>query len=238
MPNITRGHSRTPIIDAAIDRAVTMPSSTIRSHVDSLRRRNPEANPARIIELLSKEYTMVLQGAGGAVGAAAAVPGVGTGVSLALSSGDVATFFASSSAYALAVAEVHGIQVEDIERRRALLLATVLGETGAQTVADASGKPAAAWGTALLTTMPQSTIKQVNRVLAKRFIKRQVVKQGSLMMGRIIPFGIGAAIGIAGGRTLARTVVNQAIDAFGPPPETFARPVVIDGSKRRAAIER
>ena len=237
MAIITRGHSRTPVIDAAIDRAVTMPSTTIRSHVDSLRRRNPEASPARIIELLGREYTMVLQSAGGAVGAAAAVPGVGTGVSLALSSGDVATFFASSSAYALAVAEVHGIEVNDIERRRALLLATVLGDSGAQTVADASGKSAAAWGTALLTTMPKSTIKQVNRVLAKRFIKRQVVKQGSLMVGRIIPFGIGAAIGIAGGRTLARTVVDQATQAFGPAPATFARPTVIEG-KRRAKIER
>src|SRR5690606_37155028 len=151
-----------------------------------------------------------------------------TGVSLALSSGDVATFFASSAAYALAVAEVHGIEVHDIERRRVLLLATVLGDSGAETVANASGKSAAAWGTALLTTMPKSTIKQVNRVLAKRFIKRQMVKQGSLMVGRIIPYGIGAAIGIAGGRTLAKTVVAQASQAFGPPPVTFVRPTVID----------
>lgn len=163
---------------------------------------------------------------------------MGTGVSLVLSSGDVATFFASSSAYALAVAEVHGIEVNDIERRRALLLATVLGESGAQTVADASGKSVSAWGTALLTTMPQSTIKQVNSVLAKRFIKRQVVKQGSLMVGRVIPFGIGAAIGIAGGRALARTVVQQATEAFGPPPPAFVRPTVINDASQRVTIER
>ncbi|MBI9114637.1 hypothetical protein [Sanguibacter suaedae] len=220
---------RTPVIDAALDRAVTMPSATIRGHVDALRRRNPEATPERIIELLGKEYVRVMQGAGGAVGAAAAVPGIGTGVSLALSSGDVATFFAASSAYALAVAEVHGIEVHDVERRRALLLATVLGDSGAQAVTDASGRSVNAWGTALLTTMPRSTLKQVNRVLAKRFVKRQLVKQGSLTVGRIIPFGIGAVIGITGGRALARTVVEQATKAFGPPPAEFVRPTVIEG---------
>lgn len=74
MAIITRGSSRTPIIDAAIDRAVALPTARVRSHVDSLRRRNPEASPARIIELLGREYALVLQGAGGAVGAAAAVP--------------------------------------------------------------------------------------------------------------------------------------------------------------------
>lgn len=219
---------RTPFIDAAIDRAVTMPSTTIRAHVDSLRRRNPEASPRQIIDLLTREYTLLLQGAGGAVGAAAAVPGIGTGVSLVLSSGDIATFFASSAAYALAVAEVHGIEVNDVERRRALLLATVLGDAGAETVADASGKSAAAWGTALLTTMPRSTLKQVNNTLTKRFIKRQLAKQGSLALGRVIPFGIGAVIGVAGARTLARTVVEQATDAFGPAPRTFVRPAVIE----------
>ena len=216
---------RTPLIDDAIDQAVTIPAASIRAHVDSLRRRNPEASPQRIITLLTREYSMFMQGTGGAVGTAAVLPGVGTGVSLALSAADVAAFFTTSSAFALAVAEVHGIEVHDVERRRALLLAAVLGDSGAQAIAEVSGKPIAAWGTVLLTSMPSSTIRQVNHVLTGRYVKRLVVKQSSLALGRIIPFGIGAAVGVLGGRALSRTVIHQTTRAFGPAPATFASPV-------------
>ena len=216
---------RTPLLDAALDQAVTIPASTIRAHVDSLRRRNPEADPKRIIRLLTREYSLLLQGAGGAVGTSAVIPGIGTGVSLVLTTADVATFFTASCAYALAVAEVHGIEVHDVERRRALLLAAVLGDSGARAVADASGKPVAAWGTVLLTSMPKSTIRQVNKVLTGRYVKRLMVKQSSLALGRIIPFGIGAAVGVIGGRALSRTVIHQTTRAFGPAPAQFASPV-------------
>lgn len=227
--------SRTPLLDAAIDHAVTIPSGAIRSHVDGLRRRNPEASPEQLIGLLTREYSFLLQGAGGAVGTAAVIPGIGTSVSIVLSTADVATFFTASSAYALAVAEVHGIEVHDTERRRVLLLAAVLGDSGAKAIAEVSGKPMAAWGTVLLTSMPTNTIRQVNKVLTGRFVKRMMVKQTSLALGRVIPFGIGAAVGILGGRALARTVVHQTGKAFGPPPTHFLTPVS-EKSRGRADV--
>lgn len=222
---LRRSAQRTPLLDDALDQAVTIPASTIRAHVESLRRRNPEASPERIIALLTRRYSMFMQGSGGAVGTVAVLPGVGTGVSLALSTADIAAFFTASSAYALAVAEVHGIEVHDVERRRALVLAAVLGESGARAVAEVSGKPVGAWGTVLLTAMPTSTIRQVNHVLTGRYVKRMIVKQSSLALGRIIPFGIGAAVGVLGGRALSRTVIHQTTRAFGPAPATFASPV-------------
>ena len=67
------------IVEAALAKAVTIPSSTIHAHVDSLRRRNPEATPEQLVRLLEKEYLLVVQSTGGAVGATAAAPAVGTG---------------------------------------------------------------------------------------------------------------------------------------------------------------
>ena len=72
---------------------MTIPSSTIHAHVESLRRKHPQATPEEVIRLLEKEYLLVVQGTGGAVGATAAAPAVGTGVALALTASDVATFF-------------------------------------------------------------------------------------------------------------------------------------------------
>jgi len=215
------------VFDALVDKAVTIPSSTIRRHVDSVRRRNPEASPAEIIKILEKEYLRVVAAAGGAVGAAAAIPAVGaaaaipavgTGAGVALTTADVATFFTASAAFSLAVADVHGIQSDDVARRRALLLATVLGTKGARDIESAIGGSTTAWGKVLLTTMPQGSVRKVNKALASAFLKRQLAKHGGLALGRLVPFGVGAAVGLAGGRALGHGVVAQSRRAFGPPP--------------------
>ncbi|SDF72337.1 hypothetical protein SAMN04487781_2391 [Cellulosimicrobium cellulans] len=213
----------TPLLDAALDKAVTIPSHVIRAHVDSVRRRNPEASPAQIVRILEREYLLVIQAAGGAVGAAASFPAVGTGVGIALTSSDVATFFASSAAFALAVADVHGIAVDDVGRRRALLLATVLGEKGARDVERATQGSGLAWGKVLLTSMPAGTLVKVNKALGNRFLRTQLAKQSGLALGRLVPFGVGAVVGVAGARALGHGVIAQSRRAFGPPPSVFGR---------------
>jgi hypothetical protein len=213
----------TPLLDAALDKAVTIPSHVIRAHVDAVRRRNPEASPAQIVRILEREYLLVIQAAGGAVGAVAGFPAVGTGVGIVLTSSDIATFFASSAAFALAVADVHGIAVDDVQRRRALLLATVLGEKGARDVERATQGSGLAWGKVLLTSMPAGTLVKVNKALGNRFLRTQLAKQSGLAIGRLVPFGIGAVVGVAGARALGHGVIGQSRRAFGPPPSVFGR---------------
>ena len=209
------------ILDAALDQAVAIPSTAVHNHVDKIRRRNPGATPAQVITILEKQYMLAVGSSGGAVGAIAAVPAVGTGTAIALTAGEVATFFASSAAFALAVADVHGVAVEDTARRRALLMATVLGDQGARTVGAQTGLAPQAWARGLLVNMPTTTIRRVNAALARRMLRRQATRQGTLALGRIIPFGIGAVIGVTGARALGRTVVVAAQRAFGPPPTHF-----------------
>ena len=215
-----------PFVDAALDKAVTIPSATIHAHVEKVRRRNPGADPQQIVRLLEKEYLNVVAATGGAVGAAAAIPSVGTGTATALTVGDVATFFGASAAFALAVASVHGIDVQDSERRKALLLATLLGESGAKAVEDTAGITTTRVARTLLTRMPLGTVRRVNAQLTKRMVKRQVAKQGGVALGRLAPFGIGLLIGVAGGRALGKTVVEGARTAFGPAPERFPQVIV------------
>jgi hypothetical protein len=216
----------TPLLDMLLDRAVTIPSAAIHKHVDSVRRRNPEAGPARIIEILEKEYLTLVSATGGAVGAAAAAPAVGTTAAAVLTTSDIATFFASSAAFSLAVADVHGIEIDDVGRRRALLLVSVLGDSGARDVERAAAGSQMAFGKVLLTTMPQSSIKRVNKVLAHRFLRKYAAKYGTLALGRMVPFGVGAVIGFAGGRALGHGVIAQSRKAFGPPPGRF--PAIVE----------
>lgn len=223
------------VIDAAFDKAVAIPSAAIHAHVDRIRRRNTQASPEQVIRILERQYLLAVSTSGGAVGAAAAAPAVGTGVAMALTTSEVATFFAASSAFALAVADVHGIAVEDTGRRRALLLATVLGDQGARTIGTEAGIGTKAWARTLLVNMPTTTIKRVNSALTRRLVRRQAAKQGALAFGRLAPFGIGAVIGATGARALGRTVVDGARRAFGPPPARF--PQVIEVAADDGAVQ-
>ncbi|BDO41085.1 hypothetical protein [Cellulomonas sp. NTE-D12] len=214
-------------IEKLLDKAVAIPSATIHAHVQKVRSRNPHATPEQVVRLLEKEYLAVVQVAGGAVGAVAAAPAVGTGTAFALTVSDVATFFGASAAFALAVASVHGIDVADTDRRKALLLASILGESGAAAVQDAAGIGSVRVARSLLTRMPLATVRKVNSTLTRRMIRRQVAKQGGLALGRLAPFGIGLAIGVAGGRALAHTVIDGSRIAFGPAPAVFPETLVI-----------
>lgn len=218
---------RPTFLDTAIDKAVSVPSATVHAHVDAVRRRNPEATPEQVVVLLEREYLRVIAAAGGVVGAAAAAPVIGTGLSMTLTVSDVATFFAASAAFTLAVASVHGIEVEDSPRRRALLLATILGDSGAAAVGEAAEIGSLTFARTLLTRVPTTTVKRVNKILTRRLVRKQVGRQSALALGRLAPFGVGAAIGVMGARALGRTVIDGARAAFGAAPATFPQTIEV-----------
>jgi len=220
------------LVQAALDKAVTIPSASIHAHVASVRRKNPGATPEQIIQLLEKEFLLVVAGAGGAVGAAAAAPVVGTGLATVLTVSDVATFFGASAAFSLAVASVHGIEVADSERRKALLLASLLGESSTKVIGDATEITTIRVGRLLLTRMPMGTVKKVNNQLTRRLVRKQAARMGGLALGRLAPYGIGAAIGVAGGRALGQSVIKGARIAFGPPPATFPQVIESESGTR------
>jgi len=58
------------------------------------------------------------------------------------------------------------------------------------------------------------------------------VTQGTSVVGRAIPFGIGAVIGGGGNHLLGRRVVTSSRSAFGPAPASF--PVSLDAVAKPA----
>ena len=78
-----------------------------------------------MITRLERHYLAAVIGLGGASGAAAAVPGAGTGIALATGAAEIAAFVSATGMYVLAVAEIHGVPVSDPQVRRALVLAVL-----------------------------------------------------------------------------------------------------------------
>ncbi len=211
-------------LDALLDGAMSVQHPVIVGYLDRLRSRRT-MTPARLIRLLERRYLAAVGTVGAAAGGTAALPGIGSGASLATAVVEVSAFVEATAVFALAVAEVHGLPTRDREYRRALILGLLLGDRGGALARSAGGS--AGWAEVLARRGSTEGMSRVNHSLMRHFVARFGVQQGALALGRALPLGIGAGIGVAGNLTLGRGVVAAARRAFGPPPPVLP-PRVID----------
>ncbi|MFY1686107.1 hypothetical protein ACN265_31790 [Micromonospora sp. WMMD730] len=218
VPEVAGGGQR--VLDL-LDKAITLQSPLVRKNIARARQRNPEATPAEVIRNLERMYVSALTGTGAAVGGAAAAPGVGTGVALALSGGEFLSSLQLSALFALSIAEVHGVPIDEVERRRTIVMGIMLGGSGSATITKMAERTGQHWGRLIVGQVPGETLRQINKVLGRHFITKYGTKQGIIVLGRVAPFGVGAVIGGGANAALAALAVRAARRAFGPPPTSW-----------------
>ena len=207
-------------LSAIIERGSRVQAPAIKAYVDRLRKANPDATPAEIVTKLEKYYLAAVMASGAAVGSAAAFPGIGTLAALSAVAGETVVFLEATAVFVLAVAEVHGIPADHRERRRALVLAVLVGEDSKQAIADliGRGRTSGAWLAEGAATLPLPAVAQLNSRLLRYFVKRYALRRGALAFGKLLPVGIGAVIGGVGNRMMGKKIVANARKAFGSPP--------------------
>ncbi|MFF7393993.1 hypothetical protein ACFZAE_36815 [Streptomyces scabiei] len=206
---------------ALLDKAIDLQTPLVRRNIARARQRKPEATPAEVLRSLERMYVSALSGTGAAVGATAAAPGVGTGVALAMSAGETLSSLELSALFALSVAEVHGVPIAEVERRRTIVMGVMLGGSGSTTIGKVAGRTGQHWGRQVVAKVPVETLRQINKVLGPNFIVKYGTKQGIIVLGRVAPFGIGAVIGGGANAALATLAVRAARRAFGPAPTSW-----------------
>jgi len=211
-----------------LDRVLTVQRPVVLAHIRSIRRGRPHASPDEIIRTLERRYLAAVTTGGAAVGATAAIPAIGTGASLALSGVETAGFLEASALFAQSVTEVHGIVVDDPDRARALVMTMVLGGAGTDLVQQLAGQVAGSgptrnkfWGETITKGLPRAAMGPIADRIKQTFIKRFAVAQGTNVVGRLIPFGIGAVIGGGGNHLLGKQIIKTAREGFGPAPAAF-----------------
>lgn len=211
--------------ERGLDRLIAIQRPVVLAHLRAIRRNHPTATPDEIVRVLERRYLTAVTTGGAAVGATAVVPGIGTGVTLALSGVETAAFLEATALFTQSVAEVHGLHVENPDRARALVMTIMMGREGVDLVrqfaARATGRGVsrdAYWGEIITSGLPKAVMGQVVDSLRRRFIRQFAVRGGAGIIGRAIPFGIGAAIGGAGNHVLGRRVLQHARLAFGAAP--------------------
>jgi hypothetical protein len=187
--------------------------------------------PAVLAHLRSIRLAAVTTG-GAAVGATAVVPGIGTGVTLALSGVETVGFLEATALFAQSVAEVHGVAVDDPDRARALVLTLMLGKEGidlvsqlASQAAGRGGSRSTYWGELVTKTLPRAAVGPLVDRLKTTFARQFAARGGASWLGKALPFGVGAVVGGAGNNILGRRVLVNSRRAFGAPPLILPRDI-------------
>ncbi len=220
-------HPASAQAEKAVERLLSVQRPVVLAHIRSIRRRSPNATPAQVISILETRYLTAVTTGGAAVGASAVIPAVGVGISLALSAVETAGFLEASALFAQSVTEVHGIAVDDPERARTLVMTMMLGSAGSDLVKQFAGQVTGGktrgtfWGELVTKSLPEVAVSQIGGRVKQLFIRRFAASQGASVLGRALPFGVGAVVGGAGNHLLGRKVVSSARDAFGPAPAAF-----------------
>lgn len=212
-------------LDAALDRALAIERPVVVAYLDRVRRKRPDMTPAQVIEQLERRYLAAVVGTGAASGGTAALPGVGTAASVASGVAEVAAFVTATATFVLAVAEVHEVPTHDPQVRRALVLTVLLGEIGQAALAGADVETKH-WAQVLGRSSSKETVQGINTKLGRLLVTRFGARQGALMFGRALPFGVGAGVGAAGNLALGRAAINSARRVFGPAPTRFPGRIV------------
>ena len=217
-----------PRVLAAIDRVIAVQRPIVLAHIRGIRNRHPQASPEDVLRVLQRRYLTAVTTGGAAVGATAMVPAVGTGTALALSGAETVGFLEATALFAQSATELHGIALEEPERARALVLALMVGGPGRDLVLQFAGQATGAgpartafWGELITKNLPRTVVAQVADHIRRVYLPRLIVTQTGSVVGRILPFGIGAVIGGVGNQLLGRRIIRAAQAAFGTPPTTW-----------------
>jgi hypothetical protein len=222
-------------LDAALDKAIAIQRPAVLAYLRRVQERKPAMTPAMLVDQLEHRYLAAVMGIGAASGGTAALPGVGTAASAATGAAEITAFVMATAMYVLAVAELHAVPVSDPQVRRALVLAVLVGDAGALAIEGAAVE-SVHWADVLARATSKDKIAGINARLGHLMLTRFGARQGALLIGRALPFGVGAGIGAVGNAALARMAISAARRLFGPPPAAFP-PRVIDAKPVAKPLE-
>lgn len=64
-------------------------------------------------------------------------------------------------------------------------------------------------------------IQAVNKVLGRHFVTKYGTKQGIVVLGKVIPYGIGAVIGGTANALFSQGIITASTRAFGAPSQSW-----------------
>lgn len=208
------------LLTTTVDKALVSQEAVAVANIARLRRVHPNKTPAQLVTYLNRVYLGAVTATGAGAGAAAIVPnGV---VQAPVAVAEMLSFLEVSVLYTLSIAAIHGVDTEDAERRKLLVMVALIGNSGTKKIVDPLiARTAPHLGKKAVQAIPMAAIDAANKVLGPRFITKYGTKQGVLVLGKQVPVFIGVAIGAGGNYLFGRATVAAVQKLLGGAPESW-----------------
>lgn len=213
------------IVVAAVERAVENRWDQAIDRAD-----DTNGDESERVAQIERAFLRELITLGAASGGTAAMPGVGTMTAVGLTAGEVAWTATRTTDMILAVAAVHGHTDAPVEVRKSWVLALLAFDDDA---ADGLAKTIAEYGGTVTAsrTLSLEMLERANGRVGRTLIARYGAKRSALLIGRVLPFGIGAVVGGTANHFLVRNTIRRADGFFAeiagwkkiPPPTPNSR---------------
>lgn len=241
----------TPVLDAAgkaliegVDRAVA--SRWERAQEVALSA--PGIHPAEKAKAISAPIRKRMTALGAAAGATAAAPGVGTSVAMGTLLAELGVVALQTTDMVMATGAAYGHVDATAEERRAWVLAvmafgddaaeefsTLVRDMGVAISHDGAAieiaGDAVGGGAGQMATI--DALRRINTTLVAQVLKKWGTRRGAATVGKLLPFGVGAAVGGSANFWMIREFAKQADTFFAGYDREF-----VLGVARRGTIER
>lgn len=168
---------------------------------------------------LTRSMSRELGAAGAAAGATAAAPTVGTAATLAATMSELAWFTGRAGDLVLTIAALHGRDDPTIDERRAWVLAVLIyGSSARDGFARAVNEATTGMTVAADGRVPVATLQMANRVMSRALLRTYGTRRGLAAVSRLLPVGIGAAVGGTTNYVAVRTLARNADQFFARLP--------------------
>lgn len=222
-------------------KAIAVQRPAAMAYIKEVRRKKPAATPAEVMKIIESQYVATTTAASTAAGASAALPVVGVPVAIGLGVADLLFFYETTALFALCMAELRGIPVDDPDRAKAIVLGALLSEKRKSKVANIvlSALPAGTaiagaraatglamngatpkWGDLIAQQLPDSALVPVTMVLARQAIAQGAVMGTVKISSKAIPV-IGAVAGGATSFYFGSGVVKSCRAGFSAPVDVW-----------------
>jgi hypothetical protein len=189
------------------------------------------------VKALTDSFAREVSAAGAAAGAVAAAPTVGTGATLLTATAELAWFTARAGDLILTIAALHGHPAPTVDERRAWVLAVLIyGGSARDEFSRALHEASTGIATAATDLrLPTATLQMANRAMSKVLFRHYGARRGLAAVGRMLPLGIGAAIGASANYAAIRSLARHADEFFARLPYSAIDADSIDVTGRAVA---
>jgi len=241
----------TPILDAAGKALIEGVNKAVEHRWDraiDVAAEAPGTNPRQKVKAISTPIRKNLTALGAAAGATAAAPGVGTSIAIGTLAAELGVVALKVADMVMAIGAAHGHTDASVDERRAWVLAVLaFGDDAAQEFATLArdlgmsmdgpaldmANEAIVGGGGQMATI--DALRRINSTLVAQVLKKWGTRRGAATVGKLLPFGIGAAVGGSANFFMIREFSNQADRFFRGYDREFVLGITHPSDEERSA---